>query len=322
MPPSEVMETFGVESPGYVVIRFLMYAGITIFFGSLSLLRIILPRTAFVPAGDRDGDTDVRTAIAQRAMRWMGWSLAVLVVVTMLRLAAQHAAFFGSERWSPATMAPLLLQTVWGSGLLLAIATLAIAIAGWRAVQSPLVKWHTPGWVLLIASACALAWSAAMSGHPAAADQQYVAMLVDALHVISAGGWIGSLALMVGVAIPVLRTANGSPDHGGIARVVAAFSPVALIFSAVLGVTGVMAGWRNIGTFNALWSSDYGRLLLRKLVVVAVVAAIGVYNWRRVLPRLGQAIGTSRLRRSATWELVAAGVVLALTALLVATSPP
>lgn len=322
MQSSEVMETFGVESPGYVVIRFLMYAGITIFFGSLSLLRIILPRTSFVPAGDRDGATDVRTAIAQRAMRWMGWSLGVLVVVTMLRLAAQHAAFFGSERWSQATMAPLLLQTVWGSGLLLAIATLAIAIAGWRAVQSPLVKWHTPGWVLLIASAGALAWSAAMSGHPAAADQQYVAMLVDALHVISAGGWIGSLALMVGVAIPVLRTANGSPDHGGIARVVAAFSPVALTFSAVLGATGIIASWRNIGTVNALWSSDYGLLLVRKLVIVAVVAAIGLYNWRWVLPRLGQAIGTSRLRRSATLEMVAAGMVLVVTAVLVATSPP
>ncbi|WP_373070478.1 CopD family protein [Gemmatimonas sp.] len=316
------METFGVESPGYVVIRFLMYAGITIFFGSISLLRIILPRTAFVPAAGRDGVIDVRTAIAQRAMRWMGWSLIVLVVVTMLRLAAQHAAFFGSERWSQATMAPLLLQTVWGSGLLLAIATLAIAIAGWRAVQPPLVRWHTPGWVLLIASAGALAWSAAMSGHPAAADQQYVAMLVDALHVIGAGGWIGSLALMAGVAVPALRTTNGRADHDGIARLVAAFSPVALIFSAVLGATGIIASWRNIGTVNALWSSEYGLVLVRKLVVVAVVAGVGLYNWRWVLPRLGQPIGTSRLRRSATLELVAAGVVLAVTAVLVATSPP
>ncbi|WP_373065247.1 CopD family protein [Gemmatimonas sp.] len=316
------METFGVESPGYVVIRFLMYAGITIFFGSISLLRIILPRTAFVPAAGRDGVIDVRTAIAQRAMRWMGWSLIVLVVVTMLRLAAQHAAFFGSERWSQATMAPLLLQTVWGSGLLLAIATLAIAIAGWRAVQPPLLKWHTPGWVLLIASAGALAWSAAMSGHPAAADQQYVAMLVDALHVIGAGGWIGSLALMAGVAVPALRTTNGRADHDGIARLVAAFSPVALIFSAVLGATGIIASWRNIGTVNALWSSEYGLVLVRKLVVVAVVAGVGLYNWRWVLPRLGQPIGTSRLRRSATLELVAAGVVLAVTAVLVATSPP
>ncbi len=316
------MDTFGVESPVYVMIRLLMYVGLTIFFGTLSLLRILLPRAAFASDVHRDGHLNVRAAIAHRAMRWMGWSLVVLVVVTMLRLAAQHAAFFGSARWSQATMAPLLLQTVWGSGLLLAIATLAIAIAGWRAVQSPIVQWHTPGWVLLMASACAFAWSVAMSGHPAAVEHPYVAMLVDALHVIGAGGWIGSLALMMGVAIPVLRAANGRADHDGIARLVAAFSPVALRFSAVLAVSGLIASWRNLGTVNALWSSDYGLLLLRKLVVVAVVAAIGVYNWQRVLPRLGQAIGTSRLRRSAALELVAAGVVLAFTAVLVATSPP
>ena len=322
MQPSDVMDAFGVESPGYVVIRFLMYAGITIFFGSLSLLRFILPRTTFVPAAGRDGDVDVRTPIVQRAMRWMGWSLVMLVVVTMLRLAAQHAAFFGSQRWSQESMTPLLFQTVWGTGLLLATSALAVAITGFRAVQSTHAYRHAPGWVLLFAAAGAFAWSAAMSGHPAAADYSLVAMLVDALHVIGAGGWIGSLALTAGVAVPVLRTTNGRADHDGIARLVGAFSPVALICSAVLGATGIIASWRNIGTVNALWSSEYGLVLVRKLVVVAVVAGVGLYNWRWVLPRLGQAIGTSRLRRSATLELVAAGVVLVVTAVLVATSPP
>ncbi len=322
MLPSDMMESFGVESPGYVVIRFLMYAGITIFFGSLSLLRIVLPRTAFRPAAAATGARDVRTVITQRALRWMGWSLLGLVAVTILRLAAQHAAFYGSQRWSNESMAPLLHQTVWGTGFLLASSALVVAIAGWFGVQSTRAVWHTPGWVLLIAGACSLAWSAAMSGHPAAADNARVAMLVDALHVIGAGGWIGSLALMMGVAVPVLRTANGEADYGGIARLVAAFSPAALIFSAVLGATGAIAGWRNLGSFNALFTSDYGVMLVRKLAMVVVVAVVGVYNWRRVLPQLGQANGTSRLRRSATLELAAAAVVLTLTAVLVATSPP
>ncbi len=322
MLPSDVTATFGVESPAYVVIRILLYVGITVFFGSLSLLRIVLPRTALVPASHSVDLIDVRAAIGLRAMRWMGWSLVALVVVTMLRLTAQHAAFFGRQSWSQESMTPLLFQTTWGTGFLLTVVALAIALVGWRAVQSRRLKWHRPGWILLIGSACALSWSAAMSGHPAAADQPYVAMLVDALHVIGAGGWIGTLALMMGVAVPVLRTANGYTDHIGIARMMAAFSPAALSFAAVLGVTGAIAGWRNIGTVHALWSTDYGLLLVRKLAIVAVVAAIGVYNWRRVVPKLGQAIGTSRLRRSATLELIAASVVLAFTAVLVATSPP
>jgi len=322
MLPNDVMDTFGVESPVYVVIRLLMYVSMTMFLGSLSLLGIILPRTDFLPAVPSDGVVDVRTTITQRAMRWMGWSLVVLVVATILRLAAQHAAFYGSQGWSKESMAPLMLETVWGTGVLLASSSLAVAIAGWRAVRSARATWRAPGWVLLIAGACLLAWSAAMSGHPAAADNPQVAMLVDALHVIGVGGWIGSLALIVGVALPVLRTANGDGDHGGIARVMAAFTPAALSFSAVLGATGVFAAWRNVGSVDALFASEYGVMLVRKLVMVALVGMIGAYNWRRVVPRLGQAIGTSRLRRSATLELVAAGVVLALTAVLVATSPP
>ncbi len=322
MRPSDVIETFGVESPAYVLIRFLMYAGMTIFLGSLSLLRIILPRAAFVAAVKSDAGIDVGTAISQRAMRWMGWSLVVLVLVTLLRLGAQHAAFFGSQGWSQATLAPLLYQTMWGTGFLLTSAALVAAATGWLALQSARTSWYAPGWGLLIISAGSLAWSAALSGHPAAADNPYPALLVDALHVIGAGGWIGSLALTMCVAVPVLRTANGTPDHEGVARVVRAFSPAALFFAVVLGVTGAIAAWRNVGTMEALWTSEYGIVLVRKLVIVAVVAVIGAYNWQRVLPRLGQAIGTSRLRRSATLELLAAGVVLAVTAVLVATSPP
>lgn len=316
------MDTFGVESPLYVVIRFLLFSGIAIFFGSLSLTRMILPRVAFSSDTHSDGGVAVRATIERRALRWMGWSLVALVVVTVLRLGAQHAAFFGSQGWSKASMSPLLQQTVWGTGFLLASTALAVAITGWFGVQSLHARWRFLGWTLLATGACLLAWSAGMSGHPAAADSPNFAILLDALHVIGAGGWIGSLALMMGVAVPVLRAAGGDADHGGIARVVAAFSPAALIFAALLGVTGIVAGWRNVGSVQALFHSEYGLMLIRKLVMVSVVGVIGAYNWRWVLPRLGQAIGTTRLRRSAALELVAAGVVLALTAVLVATSPP
>jgi putative copper export protein len=58
------------------------------------------------------------------------------------------------------------------------------------------------------------------------------------------------------------------------------------------------------------------------LVVVGVVLALGAWNWRRQKPRMGSPEGAVRLRRSATTELMTAGVVLAITAILVSLPSP
>jgi len=55
---------------------------------------------------------------------------------------------------------------------------------------------------------------------------------------------------------------------------------------------------------------------------VGVVLALGAWNWRRQKPLLGSEAGAIRLRRTATSELIAAGVVLAVTAILVSLPSP
>jgi putative copper export protein len=68
--------------------------------------------------------------------------------------------------------------------------------------------------------------------------------------------------------------------------------------------------------------SGYGRLLLIKLSLIVLLAAFGAVNWRVLRPALSDGIALQRLRRSATVELVIGAAVLAVTAVLVATSPP
>ncbi len=57
-----------------------------------------------------------------------------------------------------------------------------------------------------------------------------------------------------------------------------------------------------------------------KLVVVAVVLALGTRNFRILTPRLGTGEGAHAMQRSALLELAAAQIVLPVTALLVRTS--
>ena len=127
---------------------------------------------------------------------------------------------------------------------------------------------------------------------------------------------------MLAVGIPIAARLEADRRGAAVARLVSAFSPTALMFAGLAALTGVFAAWLHVGFTSALWTSDYGRLLLIKLAILAVVAAIGAYNWRRVKPALGDAAGTKRMQRSATMELGVGVLVVIVTAILVATPPP
>ena len=102
-----------------------------------------------------------------------------------------------------------------------------------------------------------------------------------------------------------------------VAVMVGRFSTIALWAAGFLVLTGVTTAYLHLGTLPALWTSVYGRTLIVKLCVVACVLTLGAYNNRRLMPSLGTDEAGARLRRSATFEIALAAVVLGITAVLV-----
>jgi copper transport protein len=102
---------------------------------------------------------------------------------------------------------------------------------------------------------------------------------------------------------------------------VGAFSPWALAFAGIVVITGAASAWLHLPSVGALWSTGYGRTLLVKLALLAPVLAAGGYNWLRVRPTLGGSPSVARLTRAASVELTFGALVLAVTAVLVATPP-
>jgi putative copper export protein len=149
-----------------------------------------------------------------------------------------------------------------------------------------------------------------------------VAVLADALHVLGAGGWLGTLLVVVLVGIPIALRQAESERGQAAAALVNAFSPVALACAAAIAITGVLAAWMHLGTVSALWASDYGRVLLVKLAVIVVIATLGAVNWRVLRPALGNVDAARRIRGSAIAELAIGALVLAITAVLVVTPTP
>ncbi len=148
--------------------------------------------------------------------------------------------------------------------------------------------------------------------------------LVNPMHVLAAGLWIGTLFILVAAGIhAVMRDEPGRERRGRIvADMVNAFSPLALGASGVLVIFGVITAWRHLKSLQALWTTPYGFALIVKVALVAVVVALGAWNWRRQRPRLGSEESAAAVRRSATAELAAAAVVLAATAVLVSLPSP
>ena len=148
--------------------------------------------------------------------------------------------------------------------------------------------------------------------------------MVNPLHEVAASLWLGTLSVLAIAGLTAVFRNSVSPDERGriVAEMVSRFSPLALSAAGLLGITGVTTAWRHLKHWNSLWTTPYGFALDIKLCVVAIVVALGAWNWRRMSPRLGDEAGAVAITRSASGELSFAAIVLAITSLLVSLPSP
>lgn len=225
-----------------------------------------------------------------------------------------------------------------GAGLL-AAATAAARMLAPQAGAAWLAGWlvHATGaGVLLAATVGALlgrrAWGGvavagvllsvgpALSAHAAQAPLPWLAVPVDVVHVAASGAWLGSLAVLM-LALPgILRMADGGPAELG--KVARAFSRVALPAAAAVVASGVLRTLFHVQSAAELWRTVYGNTLTFKVGIAAGALLLGLYNWKRALPRIESRRGPAALWRSGGVELLIALLVLLVTAVLVALPLP
>ena len=146
-----------------------------------------------------------------------------------------------------------------------------------------------------------------------------ISRVVNPLHVFAASMWIGTLIVLVtaGVTTALGSTMESSARGPAVALLVNRFSTIALWSAGLLVLTGVTTAYKHLGQVSALWTSIYGKTLIGKLCLVAIVFTLGAYNNQRLKPSLGTEEAGRRLARSATFEIAIAAIVLIVTAVLV-----
>jgi copper resistance protein D len=168
--------------------------------------------------------------------------------------------------------------------------------------------------------AAAIAWTGHAASTPGATGNIHLA--ADALHVLAASAWIGGL-----VSLVLLLAAIGKipPLPGAVlARNAASrFSALGMFSVAILVLSGIVNAWILVGSFHALFASEYGQILILKLVVFAFMLAFAAINRFWLTPRLaaspgseGQLEALRRLKRNSAIEIALGLAIFAIVGVL------
>ena len=299
------------DNPLYRGVRWIEFVALMTVLGVVGFHHLVLPALA---------SRGVATADAFNRARRLGQSvLALYLPAALIRLYAESAVVHGPERaleWTG--LRSMLADTMWGGGWMLGVAGAAVVLVGWRLARSGL-----PGSTTLAAvGGLGLALSPALTGHAASGTPLLASVSFDAVHVLTAGLWVGGLLILLIAGVPaMLKLENGRAD-AAVAAMVNSFHPVALLAAPLVLLTGVGSAWMRLGTPTRILESDYGRVLLIKVMLVLCVAVLGVHNSARARRRLGTADATRLFRLTAWAEVVIAAVVLAVTTILIVTPLP
>jgi copper transport protein len=159
-----------------------------------------------------------------------------------------------------------------------------------------LARRNTP--TLILGGACLLVSGAI--GHPAAIAP-YWTIPAKMLHLVAGSVWIGGLVWLVW-----LSRCDDSACRIEARRV----STVALISVIVIGLSGLLQTFFFLNTPADLTGSPYGRLVLAKMIGLAILVGFGAYNRYGLLPTLDATDGPKKLSRSVRVEVVVLTMII------------
>ena len=251
----------------YGIDRLLVFAALALLIGGAGLLVFVWPQG--------------RASRRARRLVWAGWIALTGATAVGIGLEGAYGAALPLVDALRPDIINEVLGTRFGEVSVLRLALLVVAFPLLRlllprratATTTPLPAWWKPA---SAATAIGLASTPGLAGHATTGVWVAGAVPADAVHVGAMSLWLGGLAVL-GVAL--LPRGNLAEIRAAVPR----FSGLAMICVATIVATGIFQAWRQLGTFDALRSTDYGNLLLVKIALVVVVLLVAATSRNIVL---------------------------------------
>jgi len=308
------MDLFGTEDNGpLIVARAIHFAATAITAGSLTFGAVVT-RPALAC-----GETKARLFRRQTlVVAWIGLAIAAAsgVIWFLLQAAAMSGYPLGEVVESGAS-STVLNQTQFGQVSEIRVA-LALMLAACLACDRFALA-NGLGLAAVFGLTVAIAWT----GHAGSTlgETGNLHLIVDGLHLLAASAWIGGLVSLVVLLVTAQRDqAAWAPlVHTATRR----FSILGIIGVATLLATGIVNAWILVGSFHALAVTEYGRLLMLKIVAFALMLAFAAINRLWLTPRLTLSGDEPRrldalrqLTRNSTIEIALGLIIFAIVGML------
>lgn len=150
------------------------------------------------------------------------------------------------------------------------------------------------------------------TGHAAVPPGVGLKVTQQWVHFAAVGVWLGGLAaLLIGIR---------QTGHEERQRAAKRFSFVAGIAILVVVLTGILRAIQEVGGWEPLFNSSYGRLVIAKSALIVALGGLGALNRFRNVPVAGSA--PDKLQKAGRLEVAVAVVTLALAGMLSTSVPP
>lgn len=321
---------------GWAVARWTVYAATALLVGGTVFGAVVWPRAR-----------DARATRRLVAVGWVGLTAATIVGVALFGAYSRGGSL--ADAVDP-DVVRATLDSRSGAAWLTRLALLAVAFVLLRvlfahrpAADRPLPAWWLP---LAAVTGVGLVATPGFAGHASTGDQRVLALLSDTVHVAAMAVWLGGLVVLAAAVLP-------TRDLAELRRALLRFSRVSTGCVAALVATGAYQSWRLVGGLDALRNAEFGRILVVKLVVFAVMLVVATSSReiaaRLTAPRDGARVAAvpvvrggavdvddrgagegdattdrevAHLRRSVWAEVALGAAVLVVSALLVNAAPP
>jgi copper transport protein len=205
-----------------------------------------------------------------------------------------------------------LFTTSLGTVVTERIVALAVVAAGIVGVSVLRAQAQTVAVAFAGVGAAASMWVDVAASHAGAQAPVALNLVAQWAHIVAAGVWIGGLLVLV-------LAVRGQPSETK-GRAVRRFSTTAGIAIVVVALTGTFRAIIEVGSVGQLFSTAFGILVLVKVALFVVLAALGAVNRYGNVPRASRVL--RGLRRVASTELVIGTAVVLVAAALVNVAPP
>ena len=247
------------------------------------------------------------TTFYQYLKRWQITCVAVGFVASILQVPIEAGAM--AESGFSGMIDPFMIEIVWqsviGDQALFRVSAFIIAMIAVCTWQTTTDSTRYLNFSITLLMLGFITYSFTFTGH--SADKGILVESILTLHIIAISSWAGSLW-------PLYKSCKLLPITV-LKKLMEDFSQAAIVIVSVLIISGITLLLKYLNSFSELFTSNYGQLILLKLLFVSAMLLLGAWHKLFLVPQITQQQNVDTLKRSISVEMFIAFFVLITTSI-------